>query len=165
MTICSKTTFPTYSHLLQSISKLINSERTLYTENLAVHRDFVAQSAQLGVFHMKISEGPDKGHTADRIEKRRRKLSIRRYLNPQSLCHETCALSLCYNCCPKVAQRYRMLALPLAISGFIAVAGILQLQGKVGQLRNLGPSCREGTNVLLKLSVVRLSVGLMLRAE
>ena len=59
MTICSKTTFPSDSHILQSISKLINSERTLYTENLAVHRDYLAQSAQLGVFHRKISEGPD----------------------------------------------------------------------------------------------------------
>ena len=45
-----------------------------------------------------LHQGPDKGHTSDRIEKRK-KPSTRQNSNPQPLCHEACAPPLCYNRC------------------------------------------------------------------
>ena len=44
-------------------------------------------------------EGPELGRSSDGAEKRK-KPSTQRDLNPGPLCHEACALPLCYNHCP-----------------------------------------------------------------
>ena len=63
-------------------------------------------AAQLSIFIRKsvvlhLHEGPDLGRIANRIEEIRIKPSSTwRDLNPRLLCHEACALPLCYNRCP-----------------------------------------------------------------
>ena len=47
-----------------------------------------------------LHERLDYGRATDRIEMRSKKPSTWWDLNPVPLCHETCALPLCYNRCP-----------------------------------------------------------------